>query len=118
MVEIIKKYWCNLWFDISSFDENVLEDDFMNKLDDFVPYISTVYLSDKTKSGKSHVLPGDGILKLPTLLKKMKKNNYGRYFSLKVNIEKHDLADLDKIELILKKSVKYFQENYTEVENK
>jgi hypothetical protein len=55
-------------------------------------------------------------LKLPTLLKKLKKNNYNRYFSLKIDIVKWDLADSDKIELILKKAVKYFQENYIEAE--
>jgi len=117
LVEIIKKYWCNLWFDISSLNEDLLEDDFMRRLDDFVPYISTVYLSDQTKEGKSHILPGDGILKLPTLLKKFKKNNYNRYFSLKIDVSKWDLADSDKLELILKKAVKYFQENYVEADS-
>jgi hypothetical protein len=53
-------------------------------------------------------------LKLPSLLKKLKKNKYNRYFSLKIDILKWDLADSDKVELILKKAVKYFQENYTE----
>jgi sugar phosphate isomerase/epimerase len=69
-------------------DENSFEDDFMRRLDDFIPYISTIYLSDKTKEGKSHILPGDGILKLPSLLKKLKKNKYNRYFSLKIDILK------------------------------
>lgn len=114
LVEIIKKYWCNLGLDIAWLDENSFEDDFMRRLDDFIPYISTIYLSDKTKEGKSHILPGDGILKLPSLLKKLKKNKYNRYFSLKIDILKWDLADSDKVELILKKAVKYFQENYTE----
>jgi sugar phosphate isomerase/epimerase len=69
-------------------DEDSFEDDFMRKLEDFTPYISSVYLSDKTKEGKTHVLPGDGTLKLPTLLKKLKKNKYARYFSLKIEISK------------------------------
>jgi sugar phosphate isomerase/epimerase len=77
-----------LGFDIAGLDEDSLEDDFMRRLDDFIPYISTVYLSDKNKEGKSHLLPGDGVLKLPTLLKKLKKNNYNRYFSLKIDIVK------------------------------
>jgi len=115
LVEIIKKYGCNLWLDVSWLDEDSFEDDFMRKLEDFVPYISTLYLSDKTKEGKFHVLPGDGTLKLPTLLKKLKKNKYARYFSLKIEISKWDLADADKLDLILKKATKYFEENYTEL---
>jgi sugar phosphate isomerase/epimerase len=114
LVEIIKKYWCNLWFNVAWLDEDSFEDDFMRKIDDFVPYISSVYLADKNKSGKSFILPGEWVLKLPSLLKKLKKNKYWRYFSLKINIAKWDLADSEKLDLILKKAVKYFQENYTE----
>lgn len=115
LVEIIKKYGCNLWLDIAWLDEDSFEDDFMRKLEDFTPYLSAIYLSDKTKEGKPHVLPGDGTLKLPTLLKKLKKNKYSRYFSLKINISKWDLADSDKLDLILKKATKYFEENYVDV---
>ncbi len=115
LVEIIKKYGCNLWLDVAGLDEDSFEDDFMRKIEDFVPYMSAVYLSDKNKEGKAHILPGDGILKLPTLLKKLKKNKYGRYFSLKIDISKWDLADGDKLDLILKKATRYFQENYVDV---
>jgi len=48
----------------------------LRKIEDFIPYISSVYLSDKNKQGKPHILPGDGTLKIPTLLKKLKKNKY------------------------------------------
>jgi len=116
LVEIIKKYGCNLWLDIAWLDEDSLEDEFMRKIDDFAPYISTIYLSDKNKEWKPHIIPGDGVLKLPTLLKKFKKNKYNRYFSLKIDVSKWDLADGDKVDLILKKGVKYFQENYIEAE--
>jgi hypothetical protein len=54
-------------------------------------------------------------LKLPTLLKKLKKNKYARYFSLKIGISKWDLADSDKLDLILRKATKYFEENYVDV---
>ena len=116
LVEIIKKYGCNLWLNISWLNEDSLEDDFMRKIDDFIPYISTIYLSDKNKEWKSYILPGDWILKLPTFLKRVKKWKYNRFVSLKINIDKSDLADSDKLELILKKAVKYFQENYVEVD--
>jgi hypothetical protein len=49
-------------------------------------------------------------------LKKLKKNKYARYFSLKIEVSKWDLADWDKLDLILKKATKYFEENYVEVE--
>ena len=115
IVEIIKKHGCNLWLDIAWLDEDSFEDDFLRKIEDFIPYISSVYLSDKNKQGKPHILPGDGTLKIPTLLKKLKKNKYWRYFSLKIDIEKSDLADGDKLDLILKKTTKYFEENYTDI---
>jgi len=36
-------------------------------------------------------------------LKKVKEKKYARYFSLKIDISKSDLADGDKVDLILKK---------------
>jgi hypothetical protein len=35
--------------DIATLDEDALENDFMRKIKDFVPYISVLYFSDKTK---------------------------------------------------------------------
>jgi len=55
-------------------------------------------------------------LKLPTFLKRLKEYGYNRYVSTKIQISKADLADSDKVKLILKKSRKYLQENYEEVE--
>jgi len=34
---------------------------------------------------------------------------------LKIDIEKSDLADGDKLDLILKKTTKYFEENYIDL---
>jgi hypothetical protein len=31
------------------------EDDFTRKIDDFAPYISVIYISDKNKNGKTHL---------------------------------------------------------------
>ncbi|HRX63710.1 MAG TPA: TIM barrel protein [Candidatus Absconditabacterales bacterium] len=115
LVEIIKKYGCNIGLDVSALDEDSFEDDFMRKIEDFLPYISVIYLGDKNKSGKSHILPGDGVLKLPSFLKKVKEKKYARYFSLKIDISKSDLADGDKVDLILKKGVNYFKENYIDL---
>lgn len=52
MVEIIKKYLCYVGLDISNLDAEVFENEFMRKMKDFLPYISTIYLSDKTRLGQ------------------------------------------------------------------
>lgn len=115
VVEIIKKFGCYLGLDVVHIDEDALESDFMRKLADFVPYISVLYFSDKTRMGVGHILPGEGVLKLPTLLKKLKQNNYGRYLSTKITLSKSDLSDGDKVDLILKKARKYYTEYFEEI---
>jgi len=117
IVEIIKRYWCDLWLDISNMDEDVFEDDFMRKLSDFVPYVSTIYLSDRTKDGKPHAMPGAWVLKIPTFLKKIKSCKFNRFFSVRFDIKKTDLVDEDKISLLLKKTVDYFKEYYVDIED-
>jgi len=112
IVEIIKKYGCYLWLDVANFDEETLETELMRKIDQFIPYISVVYFSDKTKTGISHVLPWEWVLKLWKLLKKLKKSNYSRFFSLKTDINKIDLSDSDKVEIMLKKAKKYFVDHF------
>jgi len=114
MVEIVKKYLCYIGLDISNLDSDSFESDFLRKMKDFLPYLSVVYFSDKSRVGEWHILPGDGVLKLPTFLKKLKEYWYNRYISTKIQISKADLADSDKVKLILKKSKNYLTENYDE----
>lgn len=116
MVEIVKKYLCYIGLDISNLNSDEFESDFMRKMKDFLPYISTIYVSDKTRVGEGHVLLGEGVLKLPTFFKKLKEYGYNRYLSTKIKIAKNDLADSDKVKLILKKARKYLQENYEEAQ--
>ncbi len=116
IVEIIKKYSSYLWLDIANMDEESLENEFIRKIDQFVQYISVLYLSDKTKLWQSHVLPGDWTLKLIALLKKLKEYKFSRYFSLKLDISKVDLADADKVLLMLKKAKKYYEEYFVDVD--
>ena len=116
MVEIVKKYLCYIWLDISNLDSDSFESDFLRKIKDFLPYLSVIYFSDKSRVGEWHILPGDWVLKLPTFLKKLKEYGYNRYLSTKIKISKADLSDSDKVKLILKKARKYLQENYDEVE--
>lgn len=115
IVEIVKKYKTLLWLDVSNVDEVVLETSLMRKITSFLPYISVVYLSDKTKTWKVHVWLGEWILKIPSLLKKFRQNEYNWYFSLKLEITRRDLSDMDKVEIILKKSRQYFKENYEDL---
>jgi len=51
VVEIIKKYSCYLGLDIANMDTEEFEGNFMRKLREFLPYISTIYFSDKTRLG-------------------------------------------------------------------
>lgn len=116
VVEIIKKYGAHVGLDISNIDENALESQLLRKLDKFIPHLASVYFSDKTRSGKGHVLPGDGTLKLGSILKKLKKEGYKGQISLKIDIEKRDLADSDKVLLILKKATNFFKEYYRDID--
>ena len=116
MVEIVKKYLCYIWLDISNLDSDSFESDFLRKMKDFLPYLAVVYFSDKSRVWEGHILPGDWVLKLSSFLKKLKEYGYNRYVSTKIQISKSDLADSDKVKLILKKARNYLQENYDEVE--
>ena len=113
VVDIIKKYSCNLALDIANMNSDDLENIFVNKLDDFAPYLALIYISDKSKSGATHLLPWEGILKLPQFFKKIRKAGYLRPFSVKLALTKDELADSDKIEIILTKA-KEFIEKYWE----
>ncbi len=115
IVEIVKKYKTMLGFDISNIEEALLETTFLRKLSNYIPYIGVVYISDKNKSGKWHAPLWDWVLKVPSVLKKFKQNEYYWYFSLKIIISKKDLADFEKVELILKKSRLYFKEYFEDL---
>ncbi len=116
IVEIIKKYWSYLALDISHLNQDLLEWEFLHKLQKFIPHLSVIYFSDKTKLWKPHILPWDWTLKLTKILKRLKKELFSWYLSLKIDINKNDLADLDKTLLILQKAVHFYHENYEEVE--
>lgn len=115
MVEIIKKYRMYLALDVAHVQEEVLENQFLRKIGNFIPYLSVVYLSDVGKDNKKHLPLWDGVYKLPTLLRKFKQNEYYNFFSLKLDISKKDLADIDKVKVILKKCRTYYKENYEQL---
>ena len=111
IIEIIKTYWCNLWLDISCMDLDDFEKDFLRKVDQYVPYVSNLYLSDATSSAY-HMVPWEWIMKIPELFRRFKREWYSRFISLKADLSKVDLSDSDKLDLILKKAVSYFQDYY------
>lgn len=115
VADIIKEFKCYLALDISNLEEQVLEVTFLKKLSNYAQYISTLYISDKSKNWDAHLTLGDWVLKLPTIFKKFKQTDYKWYFSLKISISKKDLSDLDKVEQILKKNKNYFKENFTDL---
>lgn len=97
IIDIIKKYSAYIWLDVSHLDTEVLEEDLTRKIEDYIPYISVLYLSDKDKKGKMHLLPWDWDLDLQTFLKKLKKGWYSNPVSLKIDFRATDLANRDKI---------------------
>lgn len=50
LAEIVKKQHCYLALDVANMDSTTLEDDMMRKLKDFLPYLSTIYISDKSRT--------------------------------------------------------------------
>ncbi len=115
IVEIIKKYRMYLALDVANVEENILDYQFMKKMPNFIPYLSVVYLSDVWKWWQRHLPLWDWVYKIPTLLKKFKQNEYDWFFSLKLNLSKKDLSDIDKVKVILKKCRMYYKENYEQI---
>ncbi len=113
--EIIKKYKFYLALDIAQLKEEVLDTIFLRKIWNYIPYISSVYVSDKSKSEKPHIPLWEWVLKLPAIFRKFKQYEYDWYFSLKLDLTKRELADIDKVEVILKKCKMYFKEHYEDL---
>lgn len=111
VVDIIQKYWCNLWLDVSNMDLDSFESDFLKEVDRFVPYVSCLYISDATPSSH-HLFPWEWEMKIPELLRRFRREWYSRFISLKINLAKVDMSDPDKLDLLLKKTVEYFDTYY------
>ncbi|MBP6911162.1 sugar phosphate isomerase/epimerase [Patescibacteria group bacterium] len=117
IIKIIKTYHANLGLDIANLEEEEFESGLLRNINNYVPYISTIYLSDKTQYDQTHIVPGEGVLNIPSLLKKLDHAKYKGYMSLKLTIDKKDLASMEKIDLILQRCIKYYKEHYTENDN-
>lgn len=111
IIDIVKKYDCYVWLDISNIDIDLFENEFTRKIDDYAPYVSVIYFSDKTKNWKWHLIPGEWNLDLSTFLKRLNKSWYTRPISVKVDFKPTELASKEKLKSRLKK-IKSFYDKY------
>ena len=111
IIDIVKKYDAYVGLDISNIDMDSFENDFTRKIDDYAPYISVIYLSDKTKDWKHHLIPWDWGLDLQWFLKRLRKSWYTRPVSVKLDFKPTELWNKDKLVNQLKK-VKAFYDKY------
>ena len=112
IIDIVKKYDAYVGLDISNIDMDSFENEFTRKIDDYAPYISVIYLSDKTKDWKWHLVPGDGMLDLRTFLKRLKKSGYSRPISVKLDFKPTELANREKLRKQLKKVRTYYDKYF------
>ena len=117
IIDIVKKYDCYIGLDISNIDIDTFENEFTRKIDDYAPYISVVYFSDKTKNGKLHMIPGEWNLDLIPFLKNLKKSWYNRPVSVKIDLKPTELADKEKLVRILKKVKSYYDRYFNGIED-
>ncbi len=108
IIDIVKKYDCYIWLDISNIDADLFENELTRKIDDYAPYISVIYFSDKTKNWKGHLIPGAWTLDLWLFLKRLKKSWYNRPVSIKLDFKPTELASKDKLKKQLKKVRAYY----------
>jgi sugar phosphate isomerase/epimerase len=103
--QITSKYNCKIWLDITHVDGDFVDSDMMKKLPQHLKNTSTIYISDKTKKWVRHLPLWEWDMKLDLLFKKMSKLSYDWYFSIKYALSKKQLADMDEVEVVLKKAI-------------
>lgn len=108
IIDIVKKYDCYIGLDTNNLDIDLFESEFIRKIDDYAPYISVVYISDKTKNWKTHLALWDGMLDLKTFFKKLKKSWYSRPMSIKLDFKPNELASKEKLKKQFKKIRTYY----------
>lgn len=111
IIDIVKNYDSYIGLDISNIDTDSFENEFTRKIDDYAPYISVIYLSDKTKNWRWHLIPGEWNLDLVQFLKGLKKSWYNRPISIKIDFKPTELANKEKLRKQLKK-IKSFYDKY------
>ena len=117
IIDIVKNYDCYIWLDINNIDSELLENEFTRKIDDYVPYISVIYLSDKTKNWKNRLALWDGTLDLQNFLKNLKKSWYTRPISIKLDLKPSELANKSAIKKQFKKIRSYYDNFFLDIKN-
>lgn len=117
IIDIVKKYDCYIWLDISNIDVDLFENEFTRKIDDYAPYISVIYLSDKSKNGKNHLVLWDWTLDLITFFKRLRKSWYSRPMSIKVDFKPTELANKSTLKKQFKKIRSYYDKFFLNIEN-
>lgn len=117
IIDIVKKYDCYIWLDISNIDVDLFENEFTRKVDDYAPYISVIYLSDKNKNGKNHLVLWDGTLDLKTFFKRLKKSWYSRPMSIKLDLKPTELANKSTLKKQFKKIRAYYDKFFLNINN-
>ena len=112
IAEILKTYKLNLSLDTSNINEDKFDLHLIKKIHTFLPYIQNIYLSDKDRKWNWHLPLWEWNLKIPSFLKKLRQLEYDWNFIIKIDVDKKNLADIEKIKLMLKKSKTYYFENY------
>ncbi len=117
IIDIIKKYDCYIWLDISNIDTDIFENEFTRKIDDYAPYISVIYLSDKSKNGKTHLTLWDWTLDIKNFFKRLKKSWYTRPMSIKIDFKPTELVNKTTLKRQLKKIKIYYDKFFLEEDN-
>ena len=115
IIDIVKKYDCYIWLDISNIDVDIFENEFTRKVDDYAPYISVIYLSDKNKNGKSHLVLWEGTLDIKTFFERLKKSWYSRPMSIKLDFKPTELANKSTLKKQFKKIRAYYDKFFLNI---
>ncbi|MDD2537662.1 MAG: sugar phosphate isomerase/epimerase [Candidatus Absconditabacteria bacterium] len=115
ITDIVKKYSAYVGLDITNMDMDSFEEEFVRKLEDYAPYVSVLYFSDKSKKGVQHLVPGDGDLNLVNFLKKLKKSGYARPVSIKLDFKPQELANREKLVTQLKKAREFYEKYFLDI---
>ena len=108
IIDIVKEYDCYIWLDVNNLDSDLFENEFTRKIDDYAPYISVIYLSDKTKNWKNRLALWDGTLDLRTFLSRLKNSWYTRPISIKLDFKPSELVNKSAIRKQFKKIKSYY----------
>ena len=103
--QVGEKYNCKLAIDITHEDGDFVDSALMKQLPKHLKNTATLYISDKTKKWVRHLPLWDGDMKIDLLFKKMAKLSYNGYISIKYTLNKQQLADMDEVEVVLKKAI-------------